>query len=331
MRSLIFLLPALCLAQTPTIGLVEIYGTRKIPAIDIRKAVGVSPGARLPSSKGTLEDKLQAIPGVASASLEAACCEDGKVILYVGIREADSPPFSIRDYPAESPDLPEPIEGAYTNFLERVREAGKSGDGSEDLTAGHSLLSNPQAREAQLAFVPLAAEYAEQLRDILRRSADNDHRAMAAYVLGYHADKRSVLEDLAFALSDADPTVRGNAARAIAAIAVYAERNPAKGIAVNPGWFVDLLNSAVWTDRNNAAVALVNLTESRKPEILDQLRDRSLPSLTEMARWKHLPHALPAFILLGRIGGFKETELQSAWSKGERERVIGPAVSLEKR
>lgn len=331
MRHLLLLLPALALAQTPTIGLVEIYGTRKIPSVEIRKIVGATPGARLPASKGAVEDKLMAVPEVEAASLEAACCESGKVILYVGIREAGAPPLNIREYPTETPDLPEAVQSAYSNFLERVRDAGKSGEGSEDLSQGHSLLANAQAREAQLAFIPLAAEYAEQLRDILRRSADNDHRAVAAYVLGYHPDKKAVLDDLAFALSDPDPTARGNAVRAIAAIAVYADKNPSTGIPVNPGWFVDLLNSAVWTDRNNAAVALVNLTESRKPEILDQLRDRSLPALTEMARWRHPAHALPAFILLGRIAGVKESDLQEAWGKGERERIIGRAVSLEKR
>jgi hypothetical protein len=117
----------------------------------------------------------------------------------------------------------------------------------------------------------------------------------------------------------------------MAALAVYADRNPDAGIAINPGWFVDLLNSAVWTDRNNAAVALVSLTESRKPEILDQLLSKAFPSLAEMARWKHLPHALPAYILLGRTAGIKEAELQSAWSKGERERIIVRAISLGKR
>jgi len=48
------------------------------------------------------------------------------------------------------------------------------------------------------------------------------------------------------------------------------------------------------------------------------------PALTEMARWKHLPHALPAFILLGRMAGRSESEIQAAWAKGEREIVLKP-------
>jgi hypothetical protein len=60
---------------------------------------------------------------------------------------------------------------------------------------------------------------------------------------------------------------------------------------------------------------------------LRQLRERTLPSLIEMARWKHLPHALPAYILLGRTAGIPEKELQDSWAKGERERVIAFASS----
>ncbi len=149
---------------------------------------------------------------------------------------------------------------------------------------------------------------------------------MAAYVLGYHPDKQSVLEDLTYALRDSDPTVRGNAARALAAIATYAQRMPITGIRVEPSAFAEMLNSPVWTDRNNAAVALVNLTESRNAGMLATLRAQALDSLVEMARWKHLPHALPAYILLGRTAGIPEADLQSAWANGKREQIIAQAL-----
>jgi len=330
-RLVLFLLPVLCLAQVPTIGVVEVFGTRKIAPDDIRRIVGVAPGARLPSSKGAVEDRLQAIKGVDSASLEGACCENGKVILYIGIHEEGGPPLSFRDYPTESPDMPEPVSKAYSKFLDRVQEAGKAGEGTEDLTAGHSLLANPAARQAQMDFIPLANTHAAELRDILRRSSDSDHRAIAAYVLGYSPDKKAALEDLAYALHDPDATVRSNALRAIAAIAVYAVKNPSAELRVQPSWFVELLNSPVFTDRNNAAIALVTLTESRDPGVLEEIRTGALLSIVEMARWKHLPHALPAYILLGRTAANKENELQDAWSKGERDRIIATATGLKKK
>ena len=108
----------------------------------------------MPPSKGAVEDRLQAIKGVESASLEAACCEDGKVILYIGIHEEGGPPLAFRDYPTESPDMPEAISKAYSQFLDRVQEAGKAGEGSEDLTAGHSLMANPGGTSGADGFYP---------------------------------------------------------------------------------------------------------------------------------------------------------------------------------
>jgi hypothetical protein len=41
-----------------------------------------------------------------------------------------------------------------------------------------------------------------------------------------------------------------------------------------------------------------------------------------MARWKTLAHALPAFILVGRLAGLPEQEIQDRWTKGDRDAVI---------
>ena len=91
-----------------------------------------------------------------------------------------------------------------------------------------------------------------------------------------------------------------------------------------------MANSVSWTDRNNATVALVNLTEGRNQVILDQLRERALPALVEMARWKHLAHALPSFILVGRVAGLPEKEIQEAWAAGDRDKVINAATGKKK-
>ena len=141
-----------------------------------------------------VEDKLRGIAGIEDASLEAACCEAGKIILYIGVREAGVPSITLHESPTDSPDLPEAVSAAYARFLQQVNEATRAQATDEDLTQGHSLLAFPAAREAQTAFVPLADEYAMPLRDILRRSAEAEHRAMAAYVLGYHSDKKEVVD-----------------------------------------------------------------------------------------------------------------------------------------
>ena len=38
--------------------------------------------------------------------------------------------------------------------------------------------------------------------------------------------------------------------------------------------------------------------------------------------WKHLPHALPAYILLGRIAELSEQEIQDSWSANQREATV---------
>jgi hypothetical protein len=97
-------------------------------------------------------------------------------------------------------------------------------------------------------------------------------------------------------------------------------------VKVAPTWFIEMLNSLSWSDRNRALRALDVLTESRDTSAVDQLRVRALDSLVEMARWKVLNHALPACILLGRIAGMSESEIQDDWSRGDRQTIISAAL-----
>lgn len=321
------LLPA---QEGPRIGIIDFYGLRKVSEKQIRKALGVSEGDFLPRSKGDVEDRLDTIPGIVESHLEATCCEDGKVILYVGVEEKGSPHFELRNEPDQDILLPGEIEEAYHEFLSAVNEAVRKGETEEDLTRGHSLMANATARSKQERFASLADQYLKELREVLRGSADEEQRAIAAYVIGYAPDKAKVVDDLQYALRDADETVRSNATRAMGALAVLAHRDPDSGIKIEPTWFIEMLNSIIWTDRHYAATTLVNLTESRNPSALDQLRERALPSLAEMARWKQLAHALPAYILLGRVAGFTEKDIQDAWSRGDRESIIQAALKKKK-
>jgi hypothetical protein len=314
-------------AQAPTIGVIDFYGQRKVSTEKIRAALGVTEGDRLPSSKGDVEERIESVPGVVLAHLEAACCVDKKAILYVGVEEKGGPRFELRDPPTGIAILPIEIHTAYHHFLETLEEGVRKGETAEDLRAGHSLMSNESVRAAQEQFIPLARKHLTVLREVLKNGADEEQRAMAAYVIGYLPRKADVVNDLQLAMQDPDPTVRGNAMRALTAISVYAALHTDEEIRVSYTWFVEMLNSVYWTDRNNAAVALAGFSEKRDQKLLDLLRERAMPSLLEMARWKHLPHALPAFILVGRVAGLEEKTIQDAWSKGDRDRVIKAATA----
>ena len=99
------------------------------------------------------------------------------------------------------------------------------------------------------------------------------------------------------------------------------------GLTVSPTWFIEMLNSLSWSDRNRAVMALQILTDRPDPSTLEQIRDRALPSLIDMARWKTLAHALPPYLLLGRVAGLPEDQVQAAWSRGDREWVITQATA----
>ena len=323
MRKLLsFLLPAALLAQAPVVGIIDVYGARKTTAAEVKSFLGLKTGVPLPASKGDLEEALEVMPGVVAAHIEAACCEDKKAILYVGIEERGAPHFDYHVPPTEKLELPAAIASEYKRFLDAVRDAGKAGQPVEDLSKGHSLLSDPVAREIQQSFTPLADHNLDILRKVIRTAADEEQRAIAAYVIGYTTRKAEIIPDLQYALQDSDDTVRNNAIRSLAALAVLSRKDKTSGIRVSSTWLVEMLNSVVWSDRNNAAVALVNLTETRDPNMLSQIRDRALFSLTEMAGWQYLPHALPAYIVLGRVKGYPEKELQDLWSSGHRGTVI---------
>ena len=148
-------------------------------------------------------------------------------------------------------------------------------------------------------------------------------------MIGYAPDKRAVLDDLQSAMRDSDADVRNNAVRSIGTIAAFAQRQPELGIEISPTGFIEMLNSLIWTDRNKAMMVLWSLTERRDPGVLQQLREQALPSLVEVARFKSAGHALPAYLILGRMAGLSDKEIEEAWSSGERESVITQVLKAQ--
>jgi HEAT repeats len=346
--SLILVTAALLCAEAPRVGDIEFYGLHKLSEQKLLHMLHLKPGDPLPPSKGDLEEELEKIPGVVLAHVEAACCEEGKTTLFIGIEEKGAPHLAFHTPPSGEAALPGDVVDIYQQFLEKVRDAAHRGSTAEDLTTGHSLMADPAARLVQFQFADFAAEHLALLQDVLRDSGDEEQRAMAATIIGYAPNKKDVVNDLENAMQDSDEDVRSNALRALNAIAVLARLEPRRGIQVSPTWFVEMLNSIVLTDRTRAANALVSLTDqdpnaARVPiaaqtaaaqdvaAALDQIRDRALDSVVEMAQWKNLQYALPSFILVGRLAGMNEQEIQKAWTSGGRQAVVGIALNSKKK
>ena len=334
---LVFALAASTVARaediTPRVAAVEIYGARKVSLEKIRNAVAVKPGDPLPSREEA-EERIDKIPGIVAARVEAACCERQNMVLYVGVEEKDSPHFEFHPAPTGTVSLPDELAGNYRTFLNSVSESLRAGNADEDLTNGYSLMADPECRQLQQAFIPFVANDLVLIDRVIRESADSEQRAMAAYLMQYapRGPRTStvMVNALQYALQDQEDSVREMAMKSLQAVAVGARLHPEQGIRIEPTWFIELMNSVVWSDRRNATLALVNLTDNRDPDTLLLLRQRALPSVLEMARWRDLEHALPAFILAGRLAGLDEKQIQAAWVNGQREAVLEQAANPKK-
>ncbi len=309
------------------IGDINVYGLHKISTERFLAALDLKSGSALPASKGDLEDTLEKLPGIVVAHVEAVCCEDSRAVLFIGIEERGGPHTAFRSSPAGDAVLPSELVDAYHGFVSAVQRVSGRGPVAEDLTAGHSRISDPEVRKFQDRFVSFAEGHMPLLREVLRTAAEPEQRAIAAAVLGYAPNKKEVVNDLQYALQDPDESVRANAARALKAIAVFAARQPSAGIRISPTWFVELLHSVVLSDRMEAVSALLTLTDQKDPAALQLIGERSLEELVEMARWATPRYALRPFLLLGRVAGMTDEEVQQSWQKGDRNAVTDKALA----
>ena len=188
-------LTAIAAAQThpftvPRIGAIEYYGIHKISLPRISKALGLKAGDPLPPSKGDIEENLEKLPDVVQARLEAVCCQpDGSASLFVGIEEKGAAHFAYRSPPAANVALPTEITEAYDKLLTAIEAAARRGSAA-DLTQGHALMADADAREIQQTFPAYAKDHLDLLRNVLRNAADDGQRAMAATIIGYAPIRR---------------------------------------------------------------------------------------------------------------------------------------------
>lgn len=327
---LVLMFPSLPLAaqQMPPIGIIDFYGLRTLPESTVRGTLGIREGEPAPGSAGPLR-RLRALPGVADARLNLVCClSDGKAILFVGIAEFGAPVNAPYSAPTGSIRLPDDIVQLGRTFDDTVMAAVRQGKAAEHDSAGHAFFDYPAANAIQHRYLAIAAAKLPMLRDVLHHSASAEHRALAAELLGYAPSVADIVPDLEIAIHDPDDAVRNNSMRALAVIALYAQQSPLLGIRVSPTPFVGMLNSVVWTDRNKASFALLQLTTRLDPELLALLRAQALPALVDIARWRSAGHAYAGFMILGRVEGMQDDALEQAWKHGDRSAVLDSAARM---
>jgi hypothetical protein len=319
--------------QTLHVGIIDFYGLGRVSASEVRRALPLKEGDPIsivdderPAILAEVERRLSRLPGVARAHAHLVCCDEGRAILYVGIEEQGAALQIFRAAPRGDVRLAADIVQAGREFSTAFMAAVQRGEAGEDASQGHSLVHDPATRSVQQRFVGYAARDQKALRRVLGESSDAGHRELAAQVLGYVTDKQDVVGDLVDAMRDSSAEVRNSAMRALAVFARAAPSAARPRVRVPYDPFIALLRSPVWTDRNKASFALVELSERRAPVLLAKLRQEAMTPLVEMARWKSEGHAMPALMILGRIAGKSDEATGSAWARGEREAVIAAAL-----
>jgi hypothetical protein len=312
-------------AQSSRVGIVDVYGARTLTAERLRAAARIAVGDSVTDrTEVEAEARVRALPNVSAAEVDIICCENGRSIVYIGVREGRDTVTALATSPNGAARLPANIVAAEREFMDALQKAVIAGRTNESDSAGHSLMEDAAARAAQQKFIDYAAGNIQRLRDVLHTSADAAHRALAAQVIAYAVNKNDIIPDLVRALRDPDATVRNNATRALAVMAMYNGRNPQAMLRVPFEPFIDMLNSTTWTDRNKASFVLMALATPENAPVMTALRARAFDSLVDMLRWQSMGHAMPAAVILGRLGHMSDEAIMQAF-QADRNKIIEAA------
>src|SRR2546423_14317198 len=108
--------------QNPPIGNIDFYGLRSVSEQQARQALQIKDGDSFPTLLEEAQRRLEAMPNVQQARLNFVCCEAGKAILYVGIKEKGAPSLRFRSAPKGAIRLSEIIVQAGEAFDDAFTE-----------------------------------------------------------------------------------------------------------------------------------------------------------------------------------------------------------------
>lgn len=308
------------------VGLIDFYGYTGFDVDKVRAALPVREGETFPTPQALnamrprIEEAVRLVTGRPATEVSFLSPGRDELIIYVGLSgknvkslPRNPAPKGTARLPSEAVDVYRQVESAFFSAMQR----GASGD---DHSKGYSLSADDATlREKQLAMHEYAARHEAVIRAVLRSSADDEQRRMAAEMLGYANQSRRQVADLVRATHDPDDEVRNNATRALM---VLANSDTKVAASIPAAGFIEMLNSGTWSDRNKAAGLLSALSRWRAPMLLSALRARAFDSLTEMARWRGQGHSYAARTILGRVAGIEEAQLMKLVSDDAKVNVI---------
>jgi hypothetical protein len=312
------------------IGFIDFYGYAGLDVDKVRAALPIHEGETFPTlvalyaMRPQIEETVRRVTGRPATEVAIVSPGEDVWLIYIGLSGNSMKSFPYNPAPkgtarlsATALDIYRQVDAAFLRAMQR----GASG---EDDSKGYLLSSDDAAlRAKQLAMHEYAARHEDEIRAVLRSSADNEQRQIAAELLGYTNQSKQQIADLVWASHDPDEGVRNNATRALG---VLARSNPKLAARIPAAGFIEMLNSGRWADRNKASSLLVELSQWRAPKLLAALRAQAFESLLEMARWHSPGHASAARMLLGRIARIEETRLQKLAGDNDQFDVIMKAV-----
>jgi hypothetical protein len=313
--------------QNRTIAKIDFFGYGHFDVVKLRSVLPIQPGESINQAdwityRSRIDEAIRSQTGKPPTDVARVCCdENGNSMIYIGVAGTSSVALQHKPAPTSGDRLPAAALKLNQETEEALNAAVLAGRTQQDHSNGYALSTDPELRAKELQIREFALANEALLRTVLASSSDAEHRAIAAQFLGYVNVSARQIADLTEAARDPDEGVRNNAVRALGVIASSSQQR-ASMIRQKP--FIALLKSDKWVDRNKAGWLLINLTESRDPKLLKQLRKEAMDSLVEMARWHFAGHASFARRLLGRIAGIKEARLDTLID-GQAEAIIAAA------
>ena len=282
----------------------------------IRKALPVNEGDRYSDqTKSVVRQVVLDAIGKPPTDVATICCDEKhNLLLFIGVPGGSYKSFIYHAEPTGKDRLPPSLMDLYKRLDTAIEDAvRRGGEGTqEDDSHGYSLMKDPAARAMELSVRQWALRNERELMRVLEFSSAVQDRRVAGDALGYARQSRRQILALVGAARDPDDEVRNNVTRALG---VLVRSNANLAAEIPPETFIAMLSSGVWSDRNKATSLLVGLTASRDPALLARIRSAALDALIEMARWRGPSHAFFARMILGRIAGLPETQLNGlAWN-----------------
>ena len=300
--------------QHRTIGKIDFFGYGHFDVVKLRSVLPIQPGASIEQGdwstyRSRIDEAIRSQAGKLPTDVARVCCdENGNSIIYIGVAGTSSVAVQHKPAPTGAERMPATALKLSQETEDAMSKAAIAGRTQQDQSNGYALSADPDLRAKELEIREFALANEALLRTVLSSSSDAQHRAIAAEFLGYVNVSARQIADLTEAARDRDEGVRNNAVRALGVIASSSQQ---RASLIRPEPFIALLKSDKWVDRNKGGWLMINLTTSRDPKLLKQLRKEAMDALVEMARWQFAGHASFARRLLGRIAGIEEAKLDT--------------------